>query len=129
MRKLKGLYIKEWKLHIFNDVRSINNQKNKLRTFRLFKTNFNFEPYSDLLNSKQRQALTKQRIGDHQLSIETGRQKNIPAHKHICKLCEEEVEDEIHFHLRCKKLETYRIPFIQELYISYPNLFGKSILS
>lgn len=40
----------------------------------------------------------------------------------VLKLCEEEVEDEIHFHLRCKKLETYRMTFIKELCISYPNL-------
>lgn len=106
MGKLKGLYIKEWKINIFNNVRSINNQKNKLRTFRLFKTNFIFEPYLNLFNFKQRQVLTKLRIEDHQLAIETGRHKNIPDPERICKLCEEEVEDEIHFLLQCKTLET-----------------------
>ena len=94
------MYIKEWKINIFNDVRSIKNLKNKLCTFHLLKTHFNFEPfvmYVNLLNSKQRQALTKLRIGDYQLAIETGRHKNIPALERICKLCEEEVEDGIHF--------------------------------
>ena len=50
--KLKELYFKAWKTELFNDDRREGNQNNKLRTYRLFKQNFNFEPYLNILNFK-----------------------------------------------------------------------------
>jgi hypothetical protein len=40
--------------------------------------------------------------------IEKVRHKNLPEHKRICTLCDCEVEDEIHFLMRCTKLKTFR---------------------
>jgi hypothetical protein len=37
---------------LFNDDRREGTQKNKLRTYGLFKQNFNFEPYLIILNFK-----------------------------------------------------------------------------
>jgi hypothetical protein len=42
----------------------------------------------------------------HNLEIEKGRHKNLPEHIRICTLCNCEVEDEIHFLMRCTKLKT-----------------------
>ena len=52
-------------------------------------------PYSE------RNIFTKFRISVHNLEIEKGRHKNLPEHKRICTLCNCEVEDEIHFLMRC----------------------------
>ena len=125
-----NIYFKAWKTELFNDdrtrreviplgiripkgIRREGNQKNKLRTYRLFKQNFNFEPY---LNFKQRQALTKLRIGNHCLEIELGRHKNIKAADRICKICKDGVEDETHFLVKCKNFKNIRKPYVETIY-------------
>ena len=120
--KLKELYFKAWRTELFNDDRREGNQKNKLRTYRLFKQNFNFKPYLNILNFKQSQALTKLRIGNHRLEIELGRHKNIKAADQICKICKDEVEDETHFLVKCKNFENIRNPYLETIYTLCPNL-------
>jgi hypothetical protein len=122
--KLKELYFKAWKTELFNDDRREGNQNNKLRTYRLFKQNFNFEPYSNILTChfKQHQALTKLRIGNHRLEIELGRHKNIKAADQICKICKDGVEDETHFLVKCKNFENIRKPYLETIYTVCPNL-------
>jgi hypothetical protein len=80
-------------------------KKINLRTYRLFKQNFNFEPYLNILDFKQRQALTKLRIGNHLLEIELGRHKNIKAADRICKIYKDGVEDELTSSLNVKTLK------------------------
>ena len=48
--------------------------------------------------------LSKLRISNHNLEIERGRHRGLQAKERICKLhvCLKEVEDEIHFLLKCK---------------------------
>ena len=58
--KLKELYFKAWKTELVNDDRREGNQTNKLRTYRLFKQSFNFDPYLNILNFKQHQTLREQ---------------------------------------------------------------------
>ena len=53
-----------------------------------------FESYLESLPYSERNIFTKFRIGVHNLEIEKGRHKNLPEHKHICTLCNCEVEDE-----------------------------------
>ena len=91
------------------------NQKNKLRTFRLFKYNFKLEPYLDNVTFKQRSILTKFRIGSHNLEIETGRHKNLQENEHICKLCQKGKEDEIHFLMECSKLNSVRDIYMEKI--------------
>ena len=97
IQKLKNSYLTEWKAELFNDTRNNSGKKNKLRTFRLFKSDFCMEPYLNILGFKERRVLTKFRIGSHNLEIELGRHKNIKSSDRLCKLCVDEVEDEIHF--------------------------------
>jgi coproporphyrinogen III oxidase len=46
--------------------------------------------------------LSKLRISNHNLEIERGRHRGLQAKERICKLCLKEVEDEIHFLLKCE---------------------------
>jgi hypothetical protein len=50
-----------------------SNCSNKLRTYRLFKNKFTFEPYLYWGNYDKRRLITKFRISSHQLEIERGR--------------------------------------------------------
>ena len=78
------------------------NQKNKLRTFRKFKTieNYKCEDYlCQVTNIRHRITLTKLRLSDHKLAIETGRyvRPYKKPEERICPICKKDVEDEIHF--------------------------------
>ena len=53
--------------------------------------------------AKTKGNLCKFRISNHKLEIEQGRNKNIS-----CKLCNDGIEDEIHFLLRCSALDNIR---------------------
>ena len=72
--RLQDIEKQNWHGELFNDERGIHGQRNKLRTFRLFKVNYSLEGY--LTKVKQfhhRRALTKLRISNHDLEIEKGR--------------------------------------------------------
>ena len=45
--------------------------------------------------------MTKFRISDHSLEIERGRYIGLNVKERICKTCNKETEDEIHFLLKC----------------------------
>jgi hypothetical protein len=88
--KYKELWKYQKKMYnLFNDNEK-SNCSNKLRTYRLFKNNFTFEPYLHWGNYDKRRLITKCtkfRISSHQLEIERGRYRNIPVSQRICKLC------------------------------------------
>ena len=73
-----------------------------MRTYRLFKTidNYKCEDYlHQVTNTRHRIALTKLRLSNHKLAIETGRYSR-PFKKpeeRICPICKIEMEDEYHF--------------------------------
>jgi hypothetical protein len=45
------------------------------------------------------------------MEIERGRHRGLQAKEKICKFCLKEVEDEIHFLLKCEALQNVRTPF------------------
>ena len=73
-----------------------------MRTYWLFKTigNYKCEDYQhQVTNTRHRIALTKLRLSNHKLAIETGRYSRPfkkPAER-ICPICRIEMEDEYHF--------------------------------
>jgi len=90
---------------------------NKLRTYNLFKSSFEYEPYLTIVgNRDKRVLLTKFRIGICPLRIETGRyeitggHKGVLASERVCLVCNRaEVEDEYHFLLRCPVYDHRRV--------------------
>ena len=66
------------------------------------------EKYLQFGSRNQRGSLCKFRISNHKLEIEQGRYKNISADKRTCKLCNNGVEAEIQFLLKCSVLEKMR---------------------
>lgn len=104
---LQNEYIENvWKL----DLNRINAKKgrglNKLRTYRLFKTEYKTEDYikHKNINKKERHALAKLRCGIAPLRVELGRFDHgvyIPYEDRICQICHDGVEDECHILLKC----------------------------
>ena len=101
-QRLKNIELQRWLSEINNDIRKDANQSNKMRTYRLFKTidNYKCEDYlHQVINTRHRIALTKLRLSNHKLAIETGRYSR-PFKKpeeRTYPICKIEMEDEYHF--------------------------------
>ena len=71
-QRLKDIELQRWLSDVNNDVRKDANQKNKLRTFRKFKTieNYKCEDYlCQVTNIRHRITLTKLCLSNHKLVI------------------------------------------------------------
>ena len=74
MTRFRDQYIQNWNSQLSRTSSRKGRAGNKLRTYRLFKTTFELEPYLYLTKIiKHRVALTRLRISCHTLEIERGR--------------------------------------------------------
>ena len=109
--KLKKEYIQSWKVEI-NGCRENEVEGNKLRTYKLFKDNFEMEKYlTNVKDYSQRKMLARFRLSDHNLEIELGRRRRpkIPKDKRLCQKCKtNSVEDEVHFIMNCPEFNKER---------------------
>ena len=51
-----------------------------------------------------------------------GRHRGLPRHDILCRLCKDEVENEIHFMLQCPVYETLRQKYLPRKYYIFPNV-------
>ena len=117
---------KEYEKSFFSSVNSDHgtnvNTGNKLRTYAIFKNNYNMEPY--LTSNLQRPAsicLAKFRTSSHNLEIETGRycRPKLPPEQRLCKICPlNQPETENHFLLHCPAYRNER----QDLLNDFPQV-------
>ena len=99
--------------NLYND-KILNLQENsKLQLFKKIKKSYNFEPYLLSQNFEYRQLISKFRISDHCLLIETGRYRKIPRDLRLCTHCDV-LDDEFHFFFKCKINEQLRNEFLNE---------------
>ena len=76
-------------------------------------------------NNKMRKTLTKYRLSEHSLAIETGRRRQtwLPREERLCSHCDtEEIETELHFLTKCNKYEQIRQHFFPKFEKQFPNL-------
>jgi hypothetical protein len=112
---------------------SIKNM-NRLEFYAAIKEEFKFEKYLDeIMNVKQRKALTKLRCSAHNLQIEIGRHQKTPRNERHCKICKSKsIENEYHFVLICPILRELRLRYLPKNTTSFPtknkliNLFQNS---
>lgn len=67
--------------------------------------------------------ITKIRLCSHNLFVESGRFFGIPRHMRICSLCKIELEDELHFVLKCKVFHGFRVNLIKPYYWRKPSMY------
>ena len=90
---------------------------NKLRLYRCHKPKILVESYvTTMMPFAHRKFLAMLRCGSLPLEIELGRRSKIPLHNRICKLCNTNVEDEVHLLLQCPAYDDLRENIV--LYIS-----------
>ena len=129
MMRLSDQFIQDW----FNQIYKPEGKKgsNKLRTYKLFKDNFQPKYYlTAVATVRYRIALTRIRVSCHRLAIETGRYQkptSLPISQRLCTLCNQ-VEDEIHLICVCKRNAHLRIDFfsfVQNLYPPFQFMLPK----
>ena len=124
-QRLKDIELQRWLSDVNNDVRKdAANQKNKLRTFRKFKTieNYKCDDYlRQVTNVQNRITLTKLCRSNHKLAIETGRyvRPYKKPEERICPICKKNVEDEIHFLTLCPTYQEKRSTLFEYLNKEY----------
>jgi len=119
----KNLYIHDhWHKDVIREHAKHGEGGNKLRTYKLFKQSWGFEPYLVHIDNRDKRVLmSKFRIGICPLRIETGRYENdghrkcISPHERICLVCRHprEIEDEFHFLLQCPTYSRLRCRLLQ----------------
>jgi hypothetical protein len=62
----------------------------------------------------------------HTESIEKGRHRKIDLENRLCPLCKFEVEDELHFTIKCTKLQELRNKFYQKISDILPSFYNLS---
>ena len=117
--RLKDLAIQKWRTDIYSDARKNKDYGNKLRTYRNHKPLYEYEQYlTQVCNIRDRIALTKLRISDHDLQIERGRYEK-PYKKPVertCPKCLLQTEDEKHFLIKCELYNDVREKLRQKSY-------------
>lgn len=81
-----------------------------MRTYILFKNEFQYEKYLDILSMELRKPITQFRISAHNLEIERGRYTRpiTPLDQRICKKCKTDIGNEMHFLFNCASLTPQR---------------------
>ena len=107
--KMMSVHIEEWKVSINRTNAIHGNGRNKLRTYRLFKTDYEVENYCKIrLPIAHRSAYAKFRCGVAPLKIETGRYEGLAENDRICPFCLNDLEDESHVILNCAMYQDIR---------------------
>ena len=94
--------------------------------YRSYKRNFALSPFLEIVTIKShRVALTRLLTSSHRLRIETGRWERPtppPRHQRLCQYCKK-MDDEYHFVIECKLVNSLRIKLIPKYYWEHPSMF------
>ena len=97
-----------------NSFENICREDSKLRSYAGVKTGIGRETYlTQIKNHDIRTEMTKFRLSNHSLAIETGRHKNVPNDRRFCPFCPKDVETELHFLLACPNYNTSRAQMLE----------------
>lgn len=115
MNSLEVNYQKSFFTFINIDKRDNPNQKNKLRTYRTFKTQYVYEDYLNIINNRSiLSKFARFRLSNHDLYIEKGRHLGIDANRRLCPFDCGKIEDEFHFFSECICNGEIRSKFIEK---------------
>ena len=117
-QRIIDCFLQEWQSSI--------NESSLLDTYKLFKANFEYETYLDILPLNLRSMLSKLRLSSHSLRIQTGRYSNVclPRNERICLYCTtRDIEDEYHFVITCPVYTEIRKKYIKRYYYKRPSMY------
>lgn len=107
-------FTQEWENDVFTSSKS--------SCYRIYKENFGFEGYLDVLTDKERNIFCKFRTTNHRFIIETGRWNDIERQDRICTHCNSQrIGDEFHYLLECQSLAEHRKKYLNKYFYERPN--------
>ena len=117
--------MKQQKLNYTNYWNIQTQNQNKLECYLALKRQYTVADYlTTVKNDKLRKTLTKYRLSEHSLAIETGRHRQtwLPREERLCSHCDkQEIETELHFLIQCDKYQLIRELFFPKFIQIYPN--------
>lgn len=122
-RTLQDQFIQDWSEKVSNE--------NSFLSYRIFKSNFGYEDYLNMLPKYLLFPMTEFRIGSPWLDCNNRRNLQFPRHERICSKCNRQEEgNEFHFLFQCSILDEIRLTYIPGYYRIRPNAFKmESLLS
>ena len=72
-----------------------------------------YAPLNSIENVRDKTALTKIRLSNHDLMIEKGRHQGLQENQRVCPFCDNKVENEHHFVVECSTYDVHR----QDLFV------------
>ena len=94
----------------------IQESGSKLGTYALFKKEPGLENYlTEVKNVSVRQKVTKFRLSNHRLAIETGRHNGLKIEQRVCSFCQDKIEDEAHFLFQCPTFRHLRQRYLEPI--------------
>ena len=121
-------HIKQYLHHALTDHQLTLLKKNRKLTFySSFKNDTKKATFLDMIKNPQHRihvAITKLRLGNHHLHIETGRHSipKTPENLRLCSFCNtNKIENEIHFLSFCKHYDRWRIKLFNEITEKYAH--------
>ena len=108
-------HVRQWYIDI-SRINGVNGRgRNKLRTYKMFKSVYEVETYCKMhMPYPHRSALSRFRCGVAPLRLETGRYENIPENDRVCLFCKGGIENEKHVLLECPMYESDRAVLINK---------------
>ena len=114
--RLADQFIQNWQS-------SVNNSS-KCSVYRIYKKDFHFEDYLDILPKCLALSLLKFRVMNHKFPVEFGRFQNIDRSQRTCHLCTSNVlGDEFHYLFQCKYFLTDRKKYIKKYFFQHSNCY------
>ena len=114
-QRLLGQVFQDWNSSVHNSPKASNN--------RIFKTDFKFEEYFNILDEQNSLLSCKFRTTNHKLPIEKGRWSNIPRENRYCELCQKnQIGEEYHYIFECTNLSQKRNSLLPKHLIERPNI-------
>ena len=125
VNNLQEAGLNEFKTNWLNSIQSpvgpSGRGRNKLRTYCLFKSIFETEPYcTHIMPLRHHSASANFRCGVKPLRIETGIYENKPLEESNCPFCDE-VESEIHVIFKCNLYDDFRAELFSKAVIVNPD--------
>ena len=106
----------------------IQNNSSKLKTYATLKTNIDREFYlNNIPNITDRISMTKFRLSNHKLMIEKGRHNNIEYNKRYCQFCQNCIENEYHFIIKCPAYDPIRVILMEKINIENQHLSNEPL--
>ena len=123
----KNLFISKFKQRLIDQYlqkwHQVINEMSRLCLYRTIKSSYEVDMYISVLNIRKfRHFYCSFKIGSLDLEIQRGRYNNVPRDQRLCKLCQNGVEDEYHFLLKCPLFDELRDKYIPAKYCIHPNL-------